>query len=221
MISKSTFKELSLAQNDGNYFLRPDRILGAFRIDSSALPMVVSIEAVSEMIVEKNRELKVYELLQLADSKQKSNSDRIDRAISLIWAVDEVKAMMEKNMKDLSTNMSDDMPDVSTANVQSSNQNTGGGALLGSIMRYSMKTANNSNNFRSALPQPSSPPIQNGGDIEMNVMMNPIKRRVGDAEEEDNQMISNQIVRVHEVNSFETEKDSMIEEEITEVPTII
>jgi hypothetical protein len=97
-----TFKEFSLAHPDGNYFLRPDRILGAFHVDSSAPPVLVSIETLSELIVEKNRELKVNESLHLADSKQRSNTVRIDRSIGSIWAVDEVKAMMEKSMKEFS-----------------------------------------------------------------------------------------------------------------------
>jgi hypothetical protein len=99
MISKSTFRELSLPHPDANYFLRPDRILGAFHVDSSAPPVLVSIETVSELMVEKHRELKVNESLQLADFKQRSNTDRIDSAIGSIWAVDEVKAMIEKSMK--------------------------------------------------------------------------------------------------------------------------
>jgi hypothetical protein len=35
--------------------------------------------------------------LQLAESKQRSNVDRIDAAIGSIWAVDEAKLMMEAN----------------------------------------------------------------------------------------------------------------------------
>jgi hypothetical protein len=116
MISKPTFKEFSLAHPDGNYFLRPDRILGAFHVDSSAPPVLVSIETVSELMVEKNRELKVNESLQLADSKQRSNTLRIDSAIGSIWAVDEVKAMMEKNMKEFS--ILSDEENVATDKVQ-------------------------------------------------------------------------------------------------------
>jgi urease accessory protein UreH len=60
--------------------------------------------------------LKVNESLQLADSKQRSNTLRIDSAIGSIWAVDEVKAMMEKNMKEFS--ILSDEENVATDKVQ-------------------------------------------------------------------------------------------------------
>jgi hypothetical protein len=105
MISKSTFLELSLAHPDGNYFLRPDRILGAFHVDSTAPPVLVSVDTASELSGERTREATVNRLLQLADSKQKSNTDRIDAAVASLWPVDEVKAVMEKSMKETSISM--------------------------------------------------------------------------------------------------------------------
>jgi hypothetical protein len=38
MVTKATFHALSLPDKDGNYFLRPDRILGAFLFDHRAPP---------------------------------------------------------------------------------------------------------------------------------------------------------------------------------------
>jgi hypothetical protein len=104
-----------MAHPDGNYFLRPERILGAFHVDSSAPPVIASMEIASELIVEKNRELRVNELLQLVDSKQRSNTDRIDAAIGSIWAVDEVKLMMETNVHhvDVSVMVDEDKKDSS------------------------------------------------------------------------------------------------------------
>ena len=40
MISKSTFKGFSLEHNNGDYFLRPDRILGAFHVDPRRKPLL-------------------------------------------------------------------------------------------------------------------------------------------------------------------------------------
>jgi hypothetical protein len=110
MITKSTFKEFSSPHPDGNYFLRPDRILGVFHIElenrrNHHTPLVTETETTTvttaEMMVEKNRELKVNQVFELADSKQISNTLRIDDAIALIWAEEEKKKNMnmEKNMK--------------------------------------------------------------------------------------------------------------------------
>jgi hypothetical protein len=38
MVTKTTFNTFSLSHPDGNYFLRPDRIMGAFFVDRSSPP---------------------------------------------------------------------------------------------------------------------------------------------------------------------------------------
>jgi hypothetical protein len=107
MISKSTFSEISLEHSNGNYFLRPDRILGCFHIDSTVPPtesMVVSVQSVAELIVEKNRERQVYDVLHMADVTQKDAMARIDSAVASIWrsdfettmGMDEAQSMNEK-----------------------------------------------------------------------------------------------------------------------------
>jgi hypothetical protein len=82
MISKSTFTELSLEHGVGNYFLRPDRILGCFLVDPRNPPLIESIEIASELDVEKNREQQACEKLQAAENKLKGNVDRIDIALA-------------------------------------------------------------------------------------------------------------------------------------------
>jgi hypothetical protein len=180
MISKSTFKEFSLAHPDGNYFLRPDRILGAFHVDSSAPPVLVSIETVSELMVEKHRELRVNESLQLADSKQRSNTIRIDRSIGSIWAVDEVKAMMEKSVKEFSIIKEEE--NVATVKFQKENKDKMA-ATFG--------------------------PME-GGDIEMNDVTRTYKtvfeREDEDRRERSNQSVSTSPL-IHEENSFGVEYD--------------
>jgi hypothetical protein len=178
MISKSTFKEFSLAHPDGNYFLRPDRILGAFHVDSSAPPVLVSIETVSELMVEKNRELKVNESLHLADSKQRSNTLRIDSAIGSIWAVDEVKAMMEKSMKEFS--IQSDEENVATVEVQKKDKDNTAAAFA---------------------------PVE-GGDIEMNTVTRTDKTFLKSEEDKgrSNQSVNTSPL-IHEVNSFGAEND--------------
>jgi hypothetical protein len=63
MVSKSLFHTLSLADGDGNYFIRPDRILGAFVISSSK-PLFGREEA--------------WDALEMEQAADLATKDRID-----------------------------------------------------------------------------------------------------------------------------------------------
>jgi len=100
MISKSTFKDFSL-EHHHNYFLRPDRIFGAFYIDPNNRPCLDQLESISEMVVEKNREREVYEKLDNAEKAHRSNILRIENQLTSIWNVlDELEL---KTLKQKST----------------------------------------------------------------------------------------------------------------------
>jgi hypothetical protein len=84
MFSKSTFVDYSLRHENGNYFLRPDRIFAAFHVDPSNLP-IMSGEAFKEMKVERHREHQVMEKLKAAEMKHQENAQRIEKEVASIW----------------------------------------------------------------------------------------------------------------------------------------
>ena len=63
MISKSTFHSFSLPHADGNYFLRPDRILGAFRVYPKK-PLLIDESSASDLEKEINLDISMV-ILQL------------------------------------------------------------------------------------------------------------------------------------------------------------
>jgi hypothetical protein len=146
--------------------LRPDRIFGAFHVDSSAPPV-----------------LKVNESLHLADFKQRGNIGRIDAAVSSIWAVDEVNAIiMENNTKELSIQRV--VGNVATAiNVQKQTKGS-----MGTTFR----------------------PME-GGDIEMNAVTRTDKTNFKSEEDEDLSISTSPLF--HEMNSFGGENELSMTEE--------
>jgi hypothetical protein len=86
MFSKSTFVDFSLQHDNGSFFLRPDRIFGAFHVDPRNLPLM-SGDSAKEMIVERNREHQVIEKLQAAEMKHHVNTARIEKKVSFIWSL--------------------------------------------------------------------------------------------------------------------------------------
>lgn len=98
VVSKSTFNEFSLDHSDGNYFLRPDRILGCFYIDSSHAPVLNNLESISEIAVEKSRELQALQKLKEFEQKSHQNTSRIDTAVETIWNSSE-QSKLKYNIK--------------------------------------------------------------------------------------------------------------------------
>lgn len=91
MVSKSAFKEFSMENRDGNFFLRPDRILGCFHVEHSSRPKL-TLKLVTELDIEKNREIQLIEKLEMAEKKQVRNVLRISKAVDTLWSsLSEVK----------------------------------------------------------------------------------------------------------------------------------
>jgi hypothetical protein len=92
MISKSTFKEFSLEHHNGNYFLRPDRILGCYHVDHNYARPKLTLKLIAELEMEKKKEEQVFEKLILSEKKHKSNVIRVNKSVSMLWsALHEIK----------------------------------------------------------------------------------------------------------------------------------
>jgi hypothetical protein len=124
MISRSTFRDISLEHSDGNYFLRPDRILGAFYIDSSNPVVFSDFRTRAEIIVEKNRERQSLERLITAEEIGRQNTARIDAAVSDIWSSSSEAAQQEQEQA-----------------LSSSVEDGGGGGCFGNEEPYVMSSA--------------------------------------------------------------------------------
>ena len=74
MVGKQIFENFSLPLDDGNYFLRPDRILGAFLLDP-ANPIVGSDDAMDQeaLAAEKAKDATVKEVLGQVQEKMKQH----------------------------------------------------------------------------------------------------------------------------------------------------
>jgi len=85
MVSKSTFRTFSLEHANGNYFLRPDYILGVFHVDHNRrLPF--DIEVLAQCQIEKTKENNVLnDLLKKETMKKHNNLFRVDMAIDQLW----------------------------------------------------------------------------------------------------------------------------------------
>jgi len=80
MFSKSVFMKFSLGDRDGNYFLRPDRILGAFVVNHAKLPLM---NAGSQRLLKNEISYDQFSIEKLneIDSRTKNNSVRMNKAI--------------------------------------------------------------------------------------------------------------------------------------------
>jgi hypothetical protein len=92
MITKSAFKELSMEHSNGNYFLRPDRILGCFEVNHNSRPKL-NLKSITELEIEKNREKALLSKLEMSERIQLINATRINNAVSVtLWSsLSEVK----------------------------------------------------------------------------------------------------------------------------------
>jgi hypothetical protein len=80
-----------MEHSNGNYFLRPDRILGCFQINHNARPKL-TLKLVAELEIEKNREKQLVEKLEKSAKKHVSNAARIDNVVEMLWtSLSEVK----------------------------------------------------------------------------------------------------------------------------------
>ena len=79
MVGKQIFENFSLPLDDGNYFLRPDRILGAFLLDP-ANPIVGSDDAMDQeaLAAEKAKDATVKEVLGQVQEKMKQHRENVE-----------------------------------------------------------------------------------------------------------------------------------------------
>ena len=84
MIAKSTFREFSLEQKDGNYFLRADRILGAFVVNSKE-KFLMNEKIIGELKVERNFEGNSIEKLENAEIGKWKTAHRIEKEVEKIF----------------------------------------------------------------------------------------------------------------------------------------
>ena len=79
MVGKQIFRNFSLPHSDGNYFLRPDRILGAFLLDP-ANPIVGGDDTMGQeaLAVEKARDATVKEVLGQLHEKMKQHRKNVE-----------------------------------------------------------------------------------------------------------------------------------------------
>jgi hypothetical protein len=82
MVSKSTFTSFSLPHPDGNYFLRPDRILGAFRVYPK-VPLLINDTTISDLELEMKLDIDSVVLLRVTQEIQQSNLTRIGSEITV------------------------------------------------------------------------------------------------------------------------------------------
>jgi hypothetical protein len=91
MVSKSSFNTFSLVHEDGNYFLRNDRIMACFYFNPKD-KLEMNFKIVANLEVERNKELQVLDILEKAYHHQTLNVNRIDATIRYMWrSLTEVK----------------------------------------------------------------------------------------------------------------------------------
>ena len=82
MVPKMLFKDLSLEDEDGSFYLRADAILGIFIIDSLHPPPPISDRATLQDIMdEERREGAVGEALDAIDEELRSHSRRVAESL--------------------------------------------------------------------------------------------------------------------------------------------
>ena len=79
MVGKQIFGNFSLPQSDGNFFLRPDRILGAFLL-GPANPIVGGDDAIGReaLAAEKAKDATVKEVLGQVQEKMKQRREEVE-----------------------------------------------------------------------------------------------------------------------------------------------
>jgi hypothetical protein len=85
VVSKSTFGGFSMNNSDGSFFLRPDRVLGAFEVDQTRLPALTA-GTTSLIEAEKVKEKYVLGPLAKAAQKHQANVSRVGASIEDLWS---------------------------------------------------------------------------------------------------------------------------------------
>jgi hypothetical protein len=90
-ITKANFKTFSMNDSERNYFLRNDRVLAVFQIDTTFQKQRIalhSLDELTELDLEKSRDSNValFEKFTCEERKRSANQDRIDVVVEKIWS---------------------------------------------------------------------------------------------------------------------------------------
>ena len=77
MVPKAYFRDFSLEDEDGAYYLRKDAILGVFVVDSSQKPPELNMVALQELSGEERRDAKISQDLERATKQLRTNAQRV------------------------------------------------------------------------------------------------------------------------------------------------
>ena len=83
MVPKMFFKDLSLEDEDGSFYLRTDAILGIFVVDSAEQPPVMNIVARQDLANEERREAAVGEELERVEEELRAHSRRVAQGLDV------------------------------------------------------------------------------------------------------------------------------------------
>ena len=77
MVPKAYFRDFSLEDEDGAYYLRKDAILGVFVVDSSQKPPELNMVALQELSGEERRDAQISQDLERATKQLRTNAQRV------------------------------------------------------------------------------------------------------------------------------------------------
>ena len=77
MVPKAYFRDFSLEDEDGAYYLRKDAILGVFVVDSSQKPPEFNMVALQELSGEERRDAQISQDLERATKQLRTNAQRV------------------------------------------------------------------------------------------------------------------------------------------------
>ena len=78
MVPKAYFRDFSLEDEDGAYYLRKDAILGVFVVDSSQKPPELNMVALQELSGEERRDAQISQDLERATKQLRTNAQRVN-----------------------------------------------------------------------------------------------------------------------------------------------
>jgi hypothetical protein len=81
MVPKAYFRDFSLEDEDGAYYLRKDAILGAFVVDSSQKPPELNMVALQELDAEVRRDAQMGQELKRVTEQLRTNAQHLAKEL--------------------------------------------------------------------------------------------------------------------------------------------
>ena len=81
MVPKAYFRDFSLEDEDGAYYLRKDAILGAFVVDSSQKPPELNMIALQELDAEVRRDAQMGQELKRVTEQLRTNAQHLAKEL--------------------------------------------------------------------------------------------------------------------------------------------